>query len=691
MTVTNIKLLQHIKLILKDYYPDKLERKEIVRLIVQRFENKRELRYPLTPNTSLCLYRDDRKVNGIRKYPNSCFPYLSNVEIFSISVGEWNEELLSYGIKTRSKASDDLTNCGTRIHLVLHNTPSSLGNRYLRNRYKRLTHLRATNQTQAYWNLSWLLMQRSWSFKLACLNSWFPLWYKKLSLNELNRIWSNLYKILNLETKQGNIYNVWIESPKGKWRQLAVPTKAWRLYLHMMNMFLSYVYEPHLPSLNYDGFIFNRGCKTWWENLLWGPLLKTFSFILEVDLSSGFPNLSLLSVRRALISDGLLPLSLVNLLLHHLRSPLIESVKFPTFETFVENCENLNWRKSCRSVHMGLGISPLLFVITLNWYFKTLGLTQLKNFNYKSYADDISFYFDLTWLLEFYKKSGETVTNLLLQLLKGLNPILTYLNHHPLSEETGVKYCLKKSGMVRIFNIWTKPYKSLGLTLFTPLTQLQQVLYHITSSDLPLDLKGSTRGRGANFQTGKAGTPPCNQLLNYKHHSGHSPLNLTTLLLHYRSYFGLLMSKLYSSSSTLAERKKLNSDCVKRSLLWILLRGKVNYHLPRPERLNIYNCGSKLNNFFLSLISSNNLYPIYLIQCPNVERLLKPKWKSFSTNLISSEIIENPLPLPLLTETREDWLTTSFKKYSELNLTPLEVEGYRKRYDEQINPPNRNA
>jgi len=43
---------------------------------------------------------------------------------------------------------------------------------------------------------------------------------------------------------------------------------------------------------------------------------------------------------------------------------------------------------------MGLGISPILFVITLNWALQRSNLTD-SHFQHKWYADDGSFYFTL--------------------------------------------------------------------------------------------------------------------------------------------------------------------------------------------------------------------------------------------------------------------------------------------------------
>jgi len=93
----------------------------------------------------------------------------------------------------------------------------------------------------------------------------------------------------------------------------------------MLNIFLSYQYEPHLPSSEYHGFIYQRGCKSWWEDVLWNDILTKYNNIVEVDLSSGFPNMNLQTVRKALISDQLVPESIINLILTHLKSPLKES------------------------------------------------------------------------------------------------------------------------------------------------------------------------------------------------------------------------------------------------------------------------------------------------------------------------------------------------------------------------------
>jgi hypothetical protein len=57
-------------------------------------------------------------------------------------------------------------------------------------------------------------------------------------------------------------------------------------------------------------------------------------------MSSGFPNLNLEVVKQAMVSDGLLPIPYINLIITHLKSPLVAAKRFPTFSSFVEHVYN---------------------------------------------------------------------------------------------------------------------------------------------------------------------------------------------------------------------------------------------------------------------------------------------------------------------------------------------------------------
>jgi len=658
---------------LKSYYSLKKDRTSKIKDIITQFGENSFIKYSLDLTTSLILTKDERSLNTKRRFKNSPFPKLSNIEYFSSSAGDWDQELLSYGIQTRSKTTNLNTSLGIRIHLIKIDSVNCRGNRYLNRQYNGLKRKRDNKDYLRYWQHCWTLMLKSKVFRQSCLNSWLPTWYKTLKFKEVSKILNGLNPIINLKQQQTLVKNVWIESPLGKWRQLGIPNKTWRLYLHILNMFISYLYSPYLDPEIYDGFIYERGCKSWWETVLWSPLLENYNWLIEVDFSSGFPNLNLHSVSEALKSDGLIPLSIINLILTHLKSPLQESKTFPTLETFIENEENRNWRISDRSVPMGLGISPILYVITLNWAFRKLQLNgpDLKS---KWYADDGSLYFNTQWLLNFPRWSGKGYYWILKEIYNRRNPILSYFNDHSLFKWVGLRFDSKKSGWIRIWGIWIKPYKSLGLSLYTSLNYLQQLYFLITQQPIPLSLKGSTRGRGANPLKKKSSTLPSSKELFYLSKTGGPNLDLMTLIRQYKPYFGLFQSKLYNSSD-ISNYKFPKLIYKSNSLLGILFKQNINKELPKLERLTLYNSGSKCNSILLNLeveINSSLSFNLY--------KSLK-RCKVFLENdnpQILKVDISNPLKKNNKYNLKED---DYFKKYSELNISIEKQQRYKQKYE----------
>lgn len=633
----------------------------------------------------ILLTKDCRKVENLKKYKNSPFPLLSNIEYFSNSIGEWNSELLQYGIKARHKDKDYKSEgqAGIRIHLIKYDTLNNKNNRYLIRQYQRLEKYRECNEIHNYWKLAWDLMTKSWSFKLASLNSWKPLWYKEYSLKELNKIWKGLLLTLKNEQTKPELTNVWIESPKGKWRQLCIPSKSWRLYFHMLNMWISYIYSNKLKPSLYDGFIYSRGCKSWWEYVLWSPILKQYNSLIELDFSSGFPNLSLHGVKQALLEDKLIPPNLINLILTHLNSRPKSANAYPTLETFIEDKENQIWRESCRSVPMGVGISPILFVITLNWTLNKLNL-QTPNLTYKWYADDGSLYFNLKGLYFLLNPSNWKLS--LQSIITGRNPLLTYLNESKLFKQVGLRICPNKSGLVRIFNIWLKPYKSLGLSYYTPLSIITQIKYKLLNKSIPFQLKGSTRGRGDNPSKNTKGTKPSNLLLNFTIDNKRR-LDLCNLLTKYKPYFGLLMSKLYNGSSENILEKSTNKlKCHPQSLLGVLKPHNINKHLTKIEKLNLYNSGSKMNEIFLNMVNdkSNDLILLSGNEA-KLKRELVPKWNNITRT--GYEIDHKDL-LTCLCWHKQEYSLEYFKKYSEIKLTTKQIREYNTLYQKDKDKRN---
>ena len=659
MTTSN-SILRTLNRLLKPYVSDVESRKGLIDLLVKKFEDRSYLKYELDNHKFLILSKDERKLNSLRRYPGSPFPLLRNLEGFSITTGEWNKELIEYGIQTREKLDDHESNgslVGSHIYLVCYKTLNGKGNKYLKRQYKRLNHYRSHSHWSEYWELSWTLMLRSWSFRVSCLTSWKPNWYKELSVVELQKIFKGLNRILNLEEKQTIIRNIWIESPRTKWRQLCIPPRSWRLYLHMLNMFISFVHAPLLDPSIYHGFIYNRGCKSWWESVLWSTILNQYNSIIEVDLSSGFPNLHLHGLRKALLSHGRMPPSLINLILQHLKSPLKESIWFPTKSTYAENKYNRQWREGDRCLPMGLGISPILFVLTLDWVLEQSKLKS-KDLTYKWYADDGSLYFNWKGLYQ-YMRTHRSLPWIIQEILQKRNPLISIWNSDPLHKSIGISFDPHKSSLVRLFGIWLKPYKSLGLSLNSE-SILTQLLNFMSPSPI-LSLQGNTRGRGPNPAKRKRGTTGSLKTLSQlSPPSLASPLTYDLLISQYKKYFGLFQSLLYTNNRLSQPYPSYNPH------------GKIYNRIPPklfrspPDwlpRFSKHNIGSQISELLLR-INSNTLLPDWGTIYPNY-RELKIPWKVSLHSILSTPNL-NPLNPSL--ENKAD----HYRKYSELNLSPQE-------------------
>lgn len=143
--------------------------------------------------------------------------------------------------------------------------------------------------------------------------------------------------------------------------------------------------------------------------------------------------------------------------------------------------------------------------------------------------------------------------------------------------------------------------------MYTPMSYLEQLYSLITRHPISLELKGSTRGRGSNPSKGKLSTDPSNQPLQYLSRNPDDVLNLRKLILSYRPYFGLLMSKLYTCPSVpLSPSYKTPLSYSPKSLLGILAKFDKRSTRSKKQSINfrttftIYTCGSKCNALLLN-------------------------------------------------------------------------------------------
>ena len=151
--MTNLNLTQTLNRFLKPHVPDRKVRQTLISKLNAQFEKCSFLKYNLSSNQFLILSRDERKIRSLRRYKESPFPYLKNLEGFSIMLGEWNQELQDYNIQSREKLGDNPHNeslVGCQIFISCYNTINSKGNRYLRKQYRRLESYRQHHLIDSY-------------------------------------------------------------------------------------------------------------------------------------------------------------------------------------------------------------------------------------------------------------------------------------------------------------------------------------------------------------------------------------------------------------------------------------------------------------------------------------------------------------------------------------------------------------
>jgi len=549
-------------------------------------------------NSSNLIYKsegtiDPSSVTSIEKHPirgivnswrykGSPFPLLANIESFKIKLGGYCQFLLSYGLKHRAKLGEPSTTGSSTVisMLVSDKGLSSQQQRFLRNQYKQLANYKSSGAWSSYWNKAFLLMRFSASFQIASLNAWDPSWYKSERITVLRNLFVGLDKILSGRDLNCVLRRFWIESPKGKWRSLAIPPRSWRLFLHMLNQFIMYAFEEILDVTMYHGFIYGRGCLSWWKELLISNKLTYYDYIGELDFSSAFPNLSLSCVEKALSESGRVPSNLINFILQILKSPLTPYTTFPSFESYVEDAGNKDWQKGNRSVHMGLSISPILFVIVMDWAFKKIQLFNSGEIKVLAYADDWSIFLTskgLLYLQGLCKMSGET-------------NLETLFNSLPLFKEVGLKIDSKKSGWIRYAGLWLKSYVSLGLKL------------NVTGSG---SLQGWTRGRSETpWRKGTEGsTLPLTMPLRDGSLALPANLSIDYIMKNRPSYLGLILSKLYIGKLDSKVSQDFSLSILPCSFLGYYLKDRL--WLRWKLNLNIANASTFCNELLTILLTGS--------------------------------------------------------------------------------------
>lgn len=459
----------------------------------------------------------DRSITGNDEKYNFSFPLLHSVDKLELKKGLLDQILINFGIKKQDK------NLSSMILSWYNEEGNAISNKYLNSRYKVLNRLKKNNEIERYWKHYFSLIHHSDAFFLANLSKWNPTWYKEYNLDELLNLRKDFINLsLNVGLEKEILKKTWVESPKGKFRGLSVPGPALRLYSHVLNNAINFLLRDEVIKGNH-GFINGRGTLSAWKEILQGDLLSS-EHIIQLDVSSGFPNLHKGYVSKYLLESKKLPTALINQIMQMLNLE-VKNEKCPNEETQLEQDYNTSWESGPRGLPMGLGISPFLYTYTVA---KLLEAQNLRwAFSGIHYADDLNFFISKEQWLCFIERikteTGEVLS---------IETFYAYLNNLSLFQKSGLQFNVSKYSISKKNGIWEDGLSLLGL--------------RCPDGN---DIYANTKGRGENPVTKKKPTNPQSLKLSIENVlSTGQQINLTWLKTNIE-YLGFFMSYLYNGGN----------------------------------------------------------------------------------------------------------------------------------------------
>lgn len=348
-----------------------------------------------TLNPDAKHFKNDPKANALR------IPAMTGMSIIYYGfVGE----LMKYGVFVKAKK------------LVFKKKAGNINrmNAYIQKQISRLKRLAASGQAHRFWRLWLLLTSKSVAFGLLALHQVIPLWYKELPETEVKKIMKEFNRIRGGLKTDYLVKEVEIPKPNGKKRTLSVPTKAWRLYLYLVNLGLHLYLNPKLNENQY-GHRAGLGVMKCWGKILRN--VNQWRNIFEFDFKAFHPTIKYEVIRKALNANAV-PEEII-IWIMALNNPRVKSTSGEVKRRNV-------------GVAQGVAFSALLGMLVLEW----MKVYDLKGGTYIGFADD--------------------------GIVGGNSPDLDKQLEAKLTPESGVEINHEKSGWVKRNGRWERPLKFLG-------------------------------------------------------------------------------------------------------------------------------------------------------------------------------------------------------------------------------------
>lgn len=208
------------------------------------------------------------------------------VSKFDVKESETNQLLAAVGIQRKlPREVEYATNANKDM------------NRYMSHVIRRFKKNLEAGNLRKCWAIILWNMQHSVSFRLSAFIRVYPDWWKSMTICEIIRIQKEVERIISTWDSELQFHRAYISKDETRWRPLGVPSKEWRVVMHMWANWLTMYFQRDVQKFNH-AYTPGHGTVTAWKEVIEKVLKKPY--IYEFDLKSFFDNVKINLVRDKL-------------------------------------------------------------------------------------------------------------------------------------------------------------------------------------------------------------------------------------------------------------------------------------------------------------------------------------------------------------------------------------------------------